>query len=312
MKNFFKQWLMLCGLVVVFTQLIAYRHTDTITVDERLIYVVIPSYNNADWCVVNLASIFSQIYTNYHVVYVDDCSTDKTSKYVTRYIQKHHLEGKITIVRNEERLGAAGSRDHGIMLCPDDAIVFNIDGDDWLLRDTVFASINKTYADDDVWATYGQYLNWPTQTPGYGRRYTDATIASRNFRQSWIVGQPRTFYAWLYKQINKKDLCGPDGSFLMAATDCAMMYPILEMAGKRIKFITDVYYQRNVATDLNVFKTLHKRQQQDNLLFLQKQPKYGLIDHLPFNPLQNIKKVEYEVHDGKTCKKTWVSSVVNK
>ena len=40
--------------------------------------IVIPSYNNEKWVEYNTASIISQTYKNYDVLYINDKSTDNT------------------------------------------------------------------------------------------------------------------------------------------------------------------------------------------------------------------------------------------
>ena len=56
--------------------------------DQIRFCVYAPSFNNAHNRIYlrNLDSIFQQEYTNYHVVYVDDASTDGTGKYVEKYM----------------------------------------------------------------------------------------------------------------------------------------------------------------------------------------------------------------------------------
>lgn len=46
--------------------------------------VVVPSYNNvaSNLYKRNIDSIFMQVYDNYHVVYIDDASPDKTGQKV--------------------------------------------------------------------------------------------------------------------------------------------------------------------------------------------------------------------------------------
>ncbi len=48
-----------------------------------------PSYNNVKSRLYlrNLDSIFMQEYSNYHVVYIDDASPDKTGDFVNKYIE---------------------------------------------------------------------------------------------------------------------------------------------------------------------------------------------------------------------------------
>ena len=65
--------------------------------------IMVASYNNEDWAEYNIVSILNQTYTNYHVYYVDDCSTDKTNQIVTELVKDND---RFTIIRNETNLGA--------------------------------------------------------------------------------------------------------------------------------------------------------------------------------------------------------------
>lgn len=57
-------------------------------VPEKHIVVIIPSYNNKKLYERNLLSVVEQEYSNYHVIYVDDCSSDGTATFVEAFIQK--------------------------------------------------------------------------------------------------------------------------------------------------------------------------------------------------------------------------------
>ena len=59
--------------------------------------IIIASYNNEEWVEYNLASIINQTYDNYHVMYVDDCSTDKTNEIVKSIVGNNK---KFTIIKN--------------------------------------------------------------------------------------------------------------------------------------------------------------------------------------------------------------------
>jgi hypothetical protein len=45
---------------------------------EKPIVVITASYNNKQWCRLNVNSIVNQKYTNWRLIYIDDCSTDTT------------------------------------------------------------------------------------------------------------------------------------------------------------------------------------------------------------------------------------------
>jgi glycosyltransferase involved in cell wall biosynthesis len=254
---------------------------------ERLLIVVIPSYNNKDWYTINLASVFAQKYTNYHVIYTDDASTDGTGDLVEQYIKATHMEHKVCLIRNKERLGPLANRYYPIHSCPDHAIIVNLDGDDWFFRDDTLSTINSAYDYPNIWLTYGQFINWPTNQIGYGNLIPENIVKTRAFRQQnkWVLGQPRTFYAWLFKQIKIDDLM-EEGHFFTACTDVAMMMPLMEMVGDKFLFIPDIVYQRNVATEINLFKVARKIQEKNWGIIMNK-AQYAEIKKLPFDQLKD-------------------------
>ncbi len=67
---------------------------------------MVPSYNNAaeNRHFNNMDSILQQNYSNYHIVFIDDHSSDSTLEDMKAYFQAKALENtKLTFVANEQR-----------------------------------------------------------------------------------------------------------------------------------------------------------------------------------------------------------------
>lgn len=218
----------------------------------RNFLVIIPSYNNKDWYTRNLDSVFMQDYPFYHVIYIDDCSTDGTGDLVARYIKEKRQDGKVTFVCNKERMRAlaniyASIYDYG----RNDDIVVVLDGDDWWAHDHVLALLNKVYNKFDVWITYGSHEHYPSGKRGVARKLPDKVIDTNSVRKyEWVTSQQRTFYAWLFKLIKKEDLLYDD-KFYSVSGDVGVMLPMIEMAGPKSMFIPDIIYIYNMETPLN-------------------------------------------------------------
>lgn len=268
--------------------IIACFFSSVTALEEKKFVIVITSYNNAEWFEKNLGCLFTQLnndgtnlYENYRVIYVDDCSPDGTAELVEKYIIACNQQHRVTLIKNKTRKRAMANLYYALQLCQPDEIVFNYDGDDWLADDYIFAHINEIYQDPDIWITYGQFKNWPTGEMGYCQPLSDELIQKQNFRKKWWKpGQLRTFYAWLFNQIKLKDLFfeGPyfQGQFFPANADLAVYYPMMEMAGSHYYFIPEVIYIRNVATPLNDFKA-NKEVQILGSKLLREKPKYSLL-----------------------------------
>lgn len=227
---------------------------------QKPIAIIIPSYNNEQVCQINLESVKVQNYSNYHVFYIDDCSTDRTCDLVREFIQEHGLQDRITLIQNTERHGALYNIYHAIHACKDEAIILTLDGDDMLANNEVLTVVNYVYADPNVWLTYGQFIEFPSQQIGFCAAIPYHIVMQNRFREYQApISHLRTFYAWLFKKINKEDLMY-EGDFFAMTWDKAMMWPMLEMCGSRFRFISDILYVYNNANPINDHKVDHALQ----------------------------------------------------
>jgi len=224
---------------------------------EKPIIVVIASYNNSQWYKKNIDSVFNQHYSNYKVVYIDDCSPDGTGDLVASYIHEIGQEHRFVLVKNEERkLKMANTYMAYHTYCEDDEIVVELDGDDWLSHNEVFSKINNLYLRDDIWMTYGHFMEWPTNIPQKMRAVPQSAIDNNTVKKlpGALCAGLRTYYAWLVKRVKLEDLLYK-GRFLPFSSDVVIMFRMFEMAGNRFAFVTDdMFLQHNVATPLNDHK----------------------------------------------------------
>ncbi len=222
--------------------------------EEKPMVVVVPSYNNAKLYKWNLDSLCFQNYDNYRIVYIDDCSPDGTGDLVRAYIDEHNLQGKVTLIRNEVNKGALYNLYNVIHQCDDDAIIVTVDGDDKLAHNNVLKRVNSEYQDPNVWMTYGQHESYPNGKKGFCRHIHPAVIQKQAYREvDWVTSHLRTFYAGLFKKIKLKDLLYEHELFRVT-WDMAFLFPMLEMAKGKWRFIPEVLYVYNEDTPLNDYK----------------------------------------------------------
>lgn len=212
---------------------------------EKNIVFIVPSYKNAKWYEKNLASLCSQNYPNYHIIYTDDCSPDNTGDLVAKWITQNKQENKITLIQNKERVGALCNIYNMIHSCDDKDIVATVDGDDWLPHDRVLQRINTAYQDNNVWMTYGSYADSNGMHRGCCKPYEPNIIKNKLYRRvPWRASHLRTWYAKLFKKINKEDLFY-QGNFMQMAWDVAINMPCLEMCNGKFDYIHDILYVYN-------------------------------------------------------------------
>lgn len=250
-----KKQALLCVVLLLSLQLFSH---------EKPIVVLITSYNNEQWVEKNLNSVYMQKYENYRVIYVDDCSSDKTYERVLRSVREHDRQYKFTVIRNSERRNAMANFYTSIHMCKDKEIVVTLDGDDWFAHDHVLAYINNVYSDPKIWVTYGRYqiLSSPTACD-HNQDFPQEVIEHNKFRgrSDFPVSHLRTHYAWIFKLIKLEDFLYEDYYFPMTS-DYAMFLPMIEMSSQghflAVHEILYIYNNHNPINDCKVNQRLQR------------------------------------------------------
>src|SRR5215831_15554560 len=115
----------------------------------KKITIIIPSYNNRQWYERNLSSVVAQDYRNFRIIYVDDCSSDRTGELVEQFIADCNAGSLIQLIRNPVHVGAMQNLYNTIPSCDDDEIVILLDGDDWFAHNGVLRKVNEVYVNSD-------------------------------------------------------------------------------------------------------------------------------------------------------------------
>jgi glycosyltransferase involved in cell wall biosynthesis len=217
---------------------------------ESSFVVVIPSYQNRQWCEKTILSVLTQQYPNFRAIYTDDCSTDGTADEAERILSEKDKNNIFSLVKNTNRLYAVHNIYNMAHSCDDNEIIVMLDGDDWLAHPNVLSRLNEEYQ-KGVWMTYGQYISYPDREVGCSCAIPKEIIDAGSFRRyRWCSSHLRTFYAGLYKKILPDDL-KHNGQWLTMAGDLAAMFPMLEMSGPKQSFIPDILYEYNYTSPIN-------------------------------------------------------------
>lgn len=237
-------------------------HFTIVTQHELPLVVIVTSYNNKDWYVKNLDSLFSQNYSNYRVIYIDDCSNDGTALLVESYLEEHGHKDRCLLIKNVQRSFKMANLWVALQLVKDNEIIVEYDGDDWFPDADVFSVINEVYQAGNVWLTYSDLVQWPDGKVGKNGPIPQSVIEKNSYRtyKGCFWQMSRTYYAWLAKEIALKDLLY-EGQFLKCTSDAAMMFCMMEMAAGRFAYIKKPIYTYNVANILNDHKVTPRLQQ---------------------------------------------------
>lgn len=91
---------------------------------KEKVSIIVPVYNAENFIEETIECVFNQTYSNFELILVDDCSTDKSAEII-----KNIKDKRVIYLKNEKNSGAAISRNNGIKYATGDYICF-IDADD--------------------------------------------------------------------------------------------------------------------------------------------------------------------------------------
>jgi len=248
--------------------------------------ILIASYNNEKYVIENLQSACFQKSTNpYHVYYVNDCSTDRTAEMVESFIREHQLESLVTVIHNTKNVGPLENYYNTIHnFIPNHKVVVNLDGDDFLAHDNVLLTLEKYYANPNLWMTYGSALEYPSmKNIWWIKAIPDDVIRQRKFRKfGFVTHHLRTFKAGLFKKIKKEDLMYK-GSFIRFSGDLAFMMPMLELCApypgieiNHSQSIPEILYYWRVDNPINDFRA-HRNEQNEIQDLIEFRPIYDQL-----------------------------------
>jgi teichuronic acid biosynthesis glycosyltransferase TuaG len=110
---------------------------------EKLVSIITPSFNAADFIKETIESVQNQNYTNWELLIIDDCSTDDTINIIEHFATN---DNRIKLYKLKKNSGTAKARNVGIEAASGKYIAF-LDADDIWFNDFIETSvqtINKT------------------------------------------------------------------------------------------------------------------------------------------------------------------------
>ena len=93
-----------------------------------LVSVIMPAYNGEEYIREAISSVCSQTYTNWELLILDDCSTDRTGEIAEGFAA---LDPRIRLLRNEKNMGVARTRNRGFDLAKGQWIALLDSDDSW-------------------------------------------------------------------------------------------------------------------------------------------------------------------------------------
>ena len=109
----------------------------------RLVSVVVPVYNAADYVESSIESILTQDYPNIELILINDGSVDLSGEICENYAAKDSR----VVYRYQNNSGVSATRNHALSIAAGDYIVF-VDSDDQLKAGAIRAMVQALEAED--------------------------------------------------------------------------------------------------------------------------------------------------------------------
>lgn len=110
--------------------------------------IIMPNYNNAEWLDKSIGSVSSQTFTDYHLIFIDDCSVDD-SFHGAIINSAPSIADHYKFLSNTEKKWNGGSRNVGLEYYDDDKYTLFLDSDDWFVDNTMLQKLHDFIEDEE-------------------------------------------------------------------------------------------------------------------------------------------------------------------
>lgn len=152
---------------------------------NELISIIVPVYNAENYILETMDSVLAQTYSDWELLLVDDCSSDRSAEVIAQYAEKEK-ESRIRLIRQTSNQGAACARNRGLMEAQGRYIAY-LDADDFWMpeklehelefmrkKDAAFVFTGYEFADENG-AGLGKVVRVP-ETLSYRQALSNTTI----------------------------------------------------------------------------------------------------------------------------------------
>jgi glycosyltransferase involved in cell wall biosynthesis len=200
---------------------------------NRFVFIA-PTYNAEKTCGQAILSLAAQSYKNWHLIMVDDMSTDYSVANVKSLFNALGISDRLTVIENTEKKWEVANVLEALKHCQEDDIVCRFDLDDYLIDTQALEIIDMQYrGDKDLEALWTAH-RWFDKN-GTTNRNISAPLADNVdvYKHPWVSSHLKTFRKRVIDNVNDANFRGPDGEYIRRAGDQAIFLPVLHKAKKK-------------------------------------------------------------------------------
>ena len=200
-------------------QLVSSESIDSQQRRDAKVSIVVPVYNAAKFLRQTIKTVQQQTYANWELIFVDDCSADKSLKILYAAAEK---DGRITVLECKENSGAARTRNAGIRHASGRYLAF-LDADDLWQPEKLRRQVDFMTQRNCEFSFTGYEFADATGKPNGKRVRVPATITYRQALKNTTIWTSTVMLD--LKQLSKDDVYMPD---VRRGQDTATWWKILK------------------------------------------------------------------------------------
>jgi GT2 family glycosyltransferase len=164
--------------------------------DNEMVSIIIPVYNNAKYLKQCIQSAINQTYTNFEVVVVDDCSSDKE---VSPILESFNNFPNYKYYKNDYNSGISATMNHAIIKADGEWIAF-LDCDDWLDPDAIKKLMDCLKSKPGAVYGYSDRLN-EFEIDGCSKIETFRNRPTENYFKELLIGMYTSHLKIISKEV---------------------------------------------------------------------------------------------------------------
>ena len=244
--------------------------------------IVLPTFNGKRYLRQSVESIINQIYTDWELIIVDDCSTDETSNIVDEYAM---LDSRIYVIHNKENRKLPASLNIGFSIAKGHYLTWTSD-DNLFEKDALKVMVDYLDIYNNIYMVCGgmNYIDEAGNIIGQVLEYSDEKMYVNN-----CVGA-----CFMYRK-ELRDAVGNYDESTFCVEDYDYWLRVLEHFGRIMPIKKVLYKYRKHSKSLS---QLRKKQVRDQLSKLRVRYCDKIFEALQKNP-QELYKVYLEMRSSK-------------
>lgn len=231
--------------------------------NQPVVSVVVPIFKVEKYIERCARTIFEQIYENLEIIFVNDCSPDRSVAVLQKVLEEYpDRVGLTRIINHERNLGSAGARLTGLQASTG-KYVLNIDSDDYIDREMIPKMVSLAEKENaDITICDFMYV----YSDKYEHIHVNPPLNPLKCMEAVLVG---TVHSSVCNKLIQRSLFVDNNIYFIVGLnmneDLSVMFRLLYFA-KKIAYVDKPYYKYNLCNGQSFTKNSYSEKSQKNMV----------------------------------------------